>query len=451
MRSLHASRAARPGRAPRAPRSLRPSRVSRLPRSSRPRRALLASAIGVALAVPLVLPQAAAAGPAALPHGGAAPEAAARTGGVQSLALRPLETDTRGGGETAAPLGAQGLPSTDTEPFSLVGVVWTDPAAELHGTVEVRTRQAGTTTWSDWQSLDAQATHAPDPGSSETGGTALRGGTAPLWVGPSDGVQARVVPEEGDQAAPLPEGLSLELVDPGEAPAQEAAEDDDGDEGDGSGEEGEAEQRSGAAQAGEFEGPRPPIVIRSGWGADEGLRESGFVYTDTVKTVFVHHTAGSNNYSCSEAPSLIRSIYRYHVESQGWRDVGYNFFVDKCGTIYEGRAGGVAEPVQGAHTLGFNHNSSGVAVLGTHSSTAPSSDVRDALSLLTAWKLGLHDGNPSGTRNRTSSGGSYASGTTIRLNNISGHRDGYATDCPGDQLYGLLPAVRKRASELQGR
>src|SRR5262249_4069973 len=119
-------------------------------------------------------------------------------------------------------------------------------------------------------------------------------------------------------------------------------------------------------------GPRPRIITRSGWGADESLREPGFICTASVKVAFVHHTASCNNYTCAPAPSAIRSIYRYHVVSSGWRDIGYNFLIDKCGNIYEGRAGGVDKPVMGAHTLGFNTNSMGVAVLGTYTSTQPS-------------------------------------------------------------------------------
>ncbi len=121
-----------------------------------------------------------------------------------------------------------------------------------------------------------------------------------------------------------------------------------------------------------YVGPRPRIVTRRGWGANEGLRERKFVYTKKVKAAFVHHTASGNNYRCSQSPSLIRSIYRYHVKSMGWRDVGYNFLVDKCGNIYEGRAGGVAKPVLGAHTLGFNTNSMGIAVLGSYGAKKPS-------------------------------------------------------------------------------
>ncbi|WP_234347499.1 peptidoglycan recognition protein family protein [Streptomyces specialis] len=397
--------------------------------------------MGAVCLAALTLPSGALAAPA--PTASGAASGASGAGGIQSLPLQPLDDHTRAGGEPADPAvpeGTQGLPSTETDPFSMLGVIWTDATAHLPGEVEVRTRAEATGAWSEWRDLDANAAHAPDPGTAEAGGPGVRGGTVPLWVGPSDGVEVRVVPggdTDTEGATSLPEGLRLELIDPGESPEPPPGE--------------EPPPTGEPRAAGEFEGPRPPITIRSGWGADENLREDGFVYTDTVKTVFVHHTAGTNDYSCSEAPAIIRGIYKYHVESQGWRDIGYNFLVDKCGEIYEGRAGGVAEPVQGAHTLGFNHNSMGVSVLGTYSSTAPNRDILDSLSLLTAWKLGLHGVDPEGSKNRTSSGGTYPEGTTIKLKNVSGHRDGYNTDCPGDELYGELPGIRSLAADLQGR
>ncbi|MDT0321733.1 peptidoglycan recognition protein family protein [Streptomyces millisiae] len=432
-------------------------------------RALLASIIGTACSAALLTAPALATGQ---PSTAPAPPPA---GGRQSLALEPLAAigparppearpKPEGGGverperperpEQPEQPPIQGLPATGTEPFSLLGVVWTDPTAPLNGEVRVRTRDADTGDWSEWRRLAVGPDHAPDPDSAEATGGTLRGGTAPLWVGPSDGVQVRVLPAAaGDDEAPadeLPAGLRLELVDPGTDDASGA---DDAEDVPGSGARLRAEDLTprAATAAGAHEAARPPIVTRAGWGADESLRESGYVYTDTVTTVFVHHTGGGNDYSCSEAPSLIRGIYRYHVESQGWRDVGYNFFVDKCGTVYEGRAGGVAEPVQGAHTLGFNHNSTGVAVLGTYSDTGVSAEARDALSRLVAWKLGLHDGDPSGASNRTSSGGQWPSGTTVKLDNVSGHQDAYATDCPGAKLYDQLPTIRSAAAELQGR
>ncbi len=416
-------------------------------------RAFIASTVGVtcaaALAVPLVVPLGTGGAVAApVPRTATAP---AEVTGVQSLALAPLATSVRssGGGEV-------GLPARETDPFSLLGVVWTDPDAELHGGVEVRTRDAESGTWSGWQPLDTHTDHAPDAGSAEADGGEVRGGTAPLWVGASDGVQVRVWPESGEVPADgLPEGLSLELIDPDTGVGIEVAR---------AGSTGSAAPATGgdaqaadigsqsAAAASSYPGPRPPITTRAGWGADESLRESAFAYTDMVKTVFVHHTAGGNNYACSEAPALIRGIYRYHVVSQGWRDVGYNFFVDKCGTIYEGRAGGVDKPVQGAHTAGFNHNSMGVALLGSYGDTAPPAQAVDAVAQLTAWKLGLYNLNPKGSRNRTSMGGGlYAKGVTVKMDNVSGHRDGFATECPGEKLYAQLPTVRSTAAKLQGR
>ncbi|MBT2386838.1 peptidoglycan recognition protein [Streptomyces sp. ISL-11] len=207
-----------------------------------------------------------------------------------------------------------------------------------------------------------------------------------------------------------------------------------------------------AADGGRYVGSRPRIVTRAGWGADESIRESGFAYTKKVKAAFVHHSASGNSYSCSQSASVIRGIYRYHVVSSGWRDIGYNFLVDKCGKIYEGRAGGVAKAVMGAHTLGFNTNSMGIAVLGTFDKTTPPAAAVKAISSLTAWKLGLFGANPAGTTTLVSGGGNlFKKGTNVKLKVISGHRDGYATECPGDRLYSRLGTARSEAARLQGR
>jgi uncharacterized protein with LGFP repeats len=199
-------------------------------------------------------------------------------------------------------------------------------------------------------------------------------------------------------------------------------------------------------------GARPRIITRAGWGADEHLRKGRRLYTRSVKAAFVHHSATGNNYSCAQAPSVVRSIYRYHVKSSGWRDIGYNFLVDKCGAVYEGRAGGVTKAVYGAHTLGFNSNSMGIAVLGTYENTSPSAAALNAVARLTAWKLGLYGADPAGATYLTSGGSNkFRKGTRVRLHVISGHRDGFATECPGSRLYDRLGTVRNAAAGLQGR
>ncbi|MFD3415829.1 N-acetylmuramoyl-L-alanine amidase [Streptomyces cyaneofuscatus] len=449
--------------------------------------------------------------------------AAEPAGSTQSLPLAPLATPSD---RVAGAAAVQGLPQRDARPFSLVGVVWDDAEAELHGTVQVRTRATGTTRWSDWQDVETHnAEHAADLGSAEREGRTVRGATAPLWVGDSDGVEVRVRPEAPDPqdraatSVPLPEGMRLELVDPGEAPGENPEEAPGENSGEGSAESADEDSapeparrasagRAAAAPAGlaadtppaaalpevltaeiaaasavnaelaelgatvipaltqaetlesvnlapgakPYIGPRPKIVTRKGWGADEKLREKNFGYSKTVKAAFVHHSATGNNYTCKQAPSVLRSIYRYHVKSSGWRDFGYNFAVDKCGNIYEGRAGGVTKAVLGAHTLGFNTNTMGIAVLGSYTSTNPPAAAVTAVSKLTAWKLGLFGRNPKGKITLVSGGSNkYKAGVKVKMNVISGHRDGFATECPGARLYKKLGKARTSSAKLQGR
>ena len=85
----------------------------------------------------------------------------------------------------------------------------------------------------------------------------------------------------------------------------------------------------------------------------------------------VHHTVNSNDYAPEDVPALLRGIYRYHTKNLGWSDVGYNFLVDRFGGIWQGRAGGSALAVRGAHTLGFNSTSTGIAVIGNFEEVVP--------------------------------------------------------------------------------
>ncbi|MFJ2719303.1 hypothetical protein [Streptomyces sp. NPDC087437] len=97
-------------------------------------------------------------------------------------------------------------------------------------------------------------------------------------------------------------------------------------------------------------------------------------------------------------------------------------------------------------------NSAGIAVIGTYGTAKPSSAAVTADARLTAWKLGLYGMNPRGKTYPTSGGGNlYQKGKSVRPNVISGHRDGFATDCPGQRLYGKLDAARSAAACYQGR
>ncbi|MFE6098542.1 N-acetylmuramoyl-L-alanine amidase [Streptomyces laurentii] len=402
-----------------------------------------------------------------------------------------------------------------TEPFSMLGVTWTDPAARVKGTVEVRTRAVGSGAWSSWLRLDG------DSGQGERG--AARGGTEPAWVGPSDGVEVRMT-SAGKTSAGLPAGLRLDMVDPGKGrvksmtPAAYAIEGTEeptpsgtvpGDPGATASETpAGGESPTGPPETGTeppttgpstsespttdptattaptattdptptgsptptltpspstttlppgppSTAPRPPITSRAGWGADESIspEEPGYLPGGKIKAVVVHHTAESNTYTCADAPAVVRGIYAYHVKQLGWKDIGYNFLVDKCGTVYEGRKGGVDQPVQGAHAYGFNSETTGISVLGTYTDAAPSQAAMLSVARIAAWKLGQYGVDPAGTTTLTAGdagtnffGKSWAKGAQLSFPVIHGHRDGYNTQCPGNAFYPQLATLRTWAA-----
>lgn len=172
-----------------------------------------------------------------------------------------------------------------------------------------------------------------------------------------------------------------------------------------------------------------------------------------VRMAFVHHTENPNGYAASEVPAMLRAIYVFHRYVNGWNDIGYNFVVDLYGRIFEARAGGIDEPVVGAQAGGYNLVSTGIAVLGSFMEVPISTPARGALEALLAWKLSLHGVPPQGSVTvRVNPAGAHYSrfpaDARVPLRRIAGHRDGDATDCPGDVLYGELPSIRAGVRRL---
>lgn len=295
-------------------------------------------------------------------------------------------------------------------PTQLVGFEWQGAEA---GAVEVRAM--GPDGWSDWQRLEGDPSEGPDIGSPERHDRTTAG---PVWVGRSvDQVQVRVA--EGSLR-----GLKLHALRSEDPPERGGL--------------GRV-RPAGAAPA------QPAIVTRSAWGADESYRSRNPgcgtpTHAANVRFGVVHHTAGTNDYTAADSAALVRAIYYFHTHTNQWCDLGYNFLVDKFGTVFEGRFGGAASAVVGAHAEGYNTASTGVAVMGTFAAVPLPTPAYTAVRNLLAWKLALHGVDPHGTVT--------AGGKPVRT--IAGHRDLTPTACPGDTIAPLLPQLRTDVGVAMG-
>ncbi len=172
-----------------------------------------------------------------------------------------------------------------------------------------------------------------------------------------------------------------------------------------------------------------------------------------IRMAFVHHTVSLNGYTRAQSAGIVLGICLFHRNGNGWNDIGYNFLVDRYGQVFEGRQGGIDQPVVGAQAGGFNVPSTGVSMIGDFSSTLPPKAAMTSLARLLAWKLSLTGVPATGRIKVTSAGGpstGYRAGTQVTLNRISGHRDADQTACPGAALYHALPALRRRVAKLEG-
>jgi hypothetical protein len=168
--------------------------------------------------------------------------------------------------------------------------------------------------------------------------------------------------------------------------------------------------------------PKPRIVKRSGWGADlagGGCPPRGPPEYGTVQAAVIHHTVNANDYTPEEAPSIVLGICRFHLYGNGWNDIGYNALVDRYGTLYEGRAGGLKQPVVGAQAQGFNSETTSIASIGDHTSETPTPEAQGSIIRYLAWKMAVNRAYPvTGAVQLTSGGGSesrYAAGTVTAV------------------------------------
>ncbi|MDT9592690.1 FG-GAP-like repeat-containing protein [Nocardioides zeae] len=325
--------------------------------------------------------------------------------------------------------------------FGAVGVTWS-PDTPVYGddiSLTVRTRDDGGE-WTAWETIPYEDAYdsSDDVPAGDTESEGTRPGTELVWVGEVDEAQVRAVAPGG-----LPADLKVAVIDPGSTQTVEEAPEYAG----GSVAAGEdtettlsTDQGDVALQAASTGAAQPAIYSRSQWGADESMRDGNPRYA-TVRGAVIHHTVNANNYTEAQVPGIIRGIYAYHVRSQGWSDVGYNFLVDKFGRLWEGRAGGITRAVRGAHIAAHNDWAFGISAIGNYETAQPTAAMQEAIAKLIAWKLSIHGISATSTQTWGS----------VRMPAIIGHRDGGSTACPGRYLYAKLGAIRTRAQQLQSQ
>ncbi|MBE1531356.1 peptidoglycan recognition protein family protein [Actinomadura algeriensis] len=146
------------------------------------------------------------------------------------------------------------------------------------------------------------------------------------------------------------------------------------------------------------------VISRKEWGARAPRSRSTTSWSRRSEFV-VHYSEGPT----SQTP---RQIQNFHMDGNGWSDIGYNFLVDTAGRIYEGRGWLVI----GAHATGHNTSGIGVCFIGRDG---------DATDAARASIRALYD---------------EACDRAGRTLARRGHRDVGSTSCPGDELYAWVRA-----------
>ena len=187
--------------------------------------------------------------------------------------------------------------------------------------------------------------------------------------------------------------------------------------------------------------PKPAVVSRAQWGARSP--SGSMSYCSPTTHLCVHHTAGSGAYNAetlAECMANVRAVQSYHMDVNGWYDVGYNYMICKHGHIFEARYGG--DNVRGAHD-GYNCPSMGASAMGYFHppyNNQPTAALLGSFETLFAWKADQNGLDPHGVSYYSSWGGN--------MNTIYGHKQVSATACPGDTFYPRLGEIRDVVADL---
>lgn len=161
--------------------------------------------------------------------------------------------------------------------------------------------------------------------------------------------------------------------------------------------------------------PADLVTPRADWGARNPEKICGDVVTPY--RVSVHHTAQPDS-DGGDPAARMRQMQAYHIDSNGWCDIGYHFVVSQSGQIYQGRSD---ERRPGAHVGGQNAGNIGVSFIGDYQSNQPQQTQLNAGKKILDWIRTEYN-------------------IAWDRDHVKGHREwpGQNTNCPGDNLLNRL-------------
>lgn len=146
--------------------------------------------------------------------------------------------------------------------------------------------------------------------------------------------------------------------------------------------------------------------------------ETNFKFNETLlvrpKTdmLVIHHVG------IPDGDTSAAAIHKAHL-ANGWAGIGYHYVIRKDGSIERGRPLATV----GAHAEGQNYHTVGINVTGNFEKETPTQSQITSLEKLLVFLCQTYDIHPSAAT-------------------IVGHRNVNSTDCPGKNLYRLLPEIR---------
>ncbi|MGQ3551685.1 peptidoglycan recognition protein family protein [Streptomyces rochei] len=165
------------------------------------------------------------------------------------------------------------------------------------------------------------------------------------------------------------------------------------------------------------------LVSRSQWGARAYRTPNGATpYGRARRGVKLHYLGTPySDRAHDKCDDYVRQIQAQHMDGNGWSDIGYSFVVCTHGYVYEGR--GLKRRNSANGNTSLNDQDYAVLLLvGSSGLTKPTDaqldGARDAIEYC----------------RKSGPAGSW----------IGGHRDGYATSCPGDAVYAWVKAGAPR-------